>query len=96
MRHLNLIFFFFSPNPLTISHLGGSYSFIYLSPPPPVINGSIILAVSVHPVVTPVVGNVSSLDPSAVKGQRGCWRHDAGCAGSLDAYVCECDSLRAR
>lgn len=57
MRHLNLIFF--SPNPLTMSHLGGSYSFIYS---PPVINGSIILAVSVHPVVTPVVGSVCSLD----------------------------------
>lgn len=94
MRHLNLIFFF-PPQPL--DHLTfGRELFIYLFIPPPVINGSIILAVSVHPVVTPVVGNVSSLDPSAVKGQRGCWRHDAGCAGSLDAYVCECDSLRAR
>lgn len=73
MRHLNLIFFFFSPQPLDHLTFGRElFIYLFISPPPPVINGSIILAVSVHPVVTPVVGNVSSLDPSAVKGQRGC------------------------
>lgn len=71
MRRLNLIFFFSQPlDHLTFGRELFIYLFIYS--PPPVINGSIILAVSVHPVVTPVVGNVSSLDLSAVKGQREC------------------------